>query len=60
MIGYSVLFGDCAETMRDLADNSVHCIVTSPPYFGLRSYLRDDGQDWHLVTDTVRVTITET
>jgi DNA modification methylase len=25
-----------------LADNSVNCVVTSPPYYGLRSYLPDD------------------
>lgn len=24
-----------------LADESVHCVVTSPPYWGLRSYLPD-------------------
>ena len=25
-----------------LADNSVHCAITSPPYWGLRSYVADD------------------
>lgn len=24
--------------MRELADESVHCVITSPPYFGLRRY----------------------
>ncbi len=24
-----------------LPDNSVQCVITSPPYFGLRSYLPD-------------------
>ncbi len=33
-----VLVGDCRERLRDLPDNSVHCVVTSPPYFGLRDY----------------------
>lgn len=27
-----------------LADQSVHCIVTSPPYWGLRSYLTGDNK----------------
>jgi len=35
---YTVLTGDCVESMRGLPDNSVHCCVTSPPYWGLRDY----------------------
>lgn len=35
--------GDCLESMRKMADQSVHCCVTSPPYFGLRDY-GVDGQ----------------
>jgi DNA modification methylase len=34
-----ILHGDCREVLKTLPDNSVHCCVTSPPYFGLRSYL---------------------
>ena len=30
--------GDCVEVMRTLPAESVHCIVTSPPYYGLRDY----------------------
>lgn len=33
-----VLVGDCRETLRTLPSGSVHCVVTSPPYFGLRCY----------------------
>jgi DNA modification methylase len=33
-----ILTGDCREVLRELADESVHCIVTSPPYWGLRDY----------------------
>lgn len=33
--------GDCIEVMRTLPDQTVDCCVTSPPYFGLRSYLPD-------------------
>ena len=30
--------GDCLEVLRTLPDASVHCCVTSPPYWGLRDY----------------------
>jgi DNA modification methylase len=30
--------GDCLDVLPTLADASVDCIVTSPPYFGLRDY----------------------
>jgi DNA modification methylase len=30
--------GDCREVLRTMPDQSVHCCVTSPPYFGLRDY----------------------
>lgn len=30
--------GDCLDVLRRLPDESVHCCVTSPPYFGLRDY----------------------
>lgn len=33
-----ILIGDCRSRLRELPDDSVHCIVTSPPYFGLRDY----------------------
>jgi DNA modification methylase len=33
-----LLVGDCREVLPTLADQSVHCCVTSPPYFGLRDY----------------------
>lgn len=31
-------FGDALELSRDLPDGFVNCIVTSPPYYGLRDY----------------------
>jgi len=33
-----ILKGDCREVLRSLPDESVHCVVSSPPYFGLRDY----------------------
>ena len=38
-----VIPGDCIEGMKTLPDSSVHCCVTSPPYWGLRDY-GHDGQ----------------
>lgn len=32
------LTGDCRAMLKTIADESVHCVVTSPPYFGLRDY----------------------
>lgn len=36
--GVQVLQGDCLEGMATLPAGSVHCCVTSPPYWGLRQY----------------------
>lgn len=33
-----ILIGDCRDVLKTLPDESVHCVVTSPPYFGLRDY----------------------
>jgi len=40
---YQIIEGDCIEGMRRLDSQSVNCVVTSPPYFGLRDY-GHDGQ----------------
>lgn len=34
----TILQGDCLERLRELPAESVHCCVTSPPYWGLRDY----------------------
>lgn len=36
--GLLLLQGDVLEVLGTLPDESVHCCVTSPPYYGLRSY----------------------
>lgn len=38
MNGYHIYQGDALETLRTMPDQSVHCCVTSPPYWGLRDY----------------------
>ena len=40
---FRILTGDCREVLRTLPDASVQCCVTSPPYWGLRSYGGDTG-----------------
>ncbi|WP_425065600.1 DNA-methyltransferase [Reyranella sp.] len=34
----TILLGDVREQLKTLEDESVHTVVTSPPYFGLRDY----------------------
>jgi DNA modification methylase len=34
----TILIGDVRERLRAMSDESVHCVVTSPPYWGLRDY----------------------
>jgi DNA modification methylase len=38
----TILQGDVIDTLRELPDESVQMCVTSPPYWGLRSYLPKD------------------
>jgi DNA modification methylase len=38
---YRVIVGDCITGMATLPAGSVHCCVSSPPYWGLRQYLFD-------------------
>jgi DNA modification methylase len=40
---FEIKLGDCLESLKQMPDQSVHCCVTSPPYFGLRDY-GVDGQ----------------
>ena len=35
---HRIIRGDCVESLRTIPDASVHCCVTSPPYWGLRDY----------------------
>lgn len=38
-----ILVGDAIRRLRELPDQSIHCCITSPPYWGLRSYKGDPG-----------------
>lgn len=43
MSSVTILCGDVLETIKNISSNSVQCVVTSPPYYGLRDY-GVDGQ----------------
>lgn len=45
----TILQGDWIERLKTLPDCSVHCVVTSPPYWGLRDYQLPPC-DWPEVT----------
>ena len=38
MIEYKLLCGDSRSVLKTIADESIDCCVTSPPYFNLRDY----------------------
>lgn len=38
-----IINGDCRDVLEYMPEGTVHCVVTSPPYFGLRDY-DVDGQ----------------
>jgi DNA modification methylase len=42
-----LLTGDCRAVLPTLPDASVQCVVTSPPYYALRSYLDAEHPDKH-------------
>lgn len=41
--------GHCIDEMRKMSEASVHCVVTSPPYWGLRDY-KIPPVEWQAVT----------
>lgn len=41
----TIMKGDVIEQLKTLPDNYFHCAVTSPPYYGMRSYLPKDHPD---------------
>ena len=38
-----ILEGSVFDRLKDIEDESIQCVVTSPPYWGLRDY-GEDGQ----------------
>lgn len=37
-----IYHGNCLNILKELPDNSIHCCITSPPYWGLRDYQVDE------------------
>jgi len=46
--GILIKIGDCRQILKTIPSNSVHCCVTSPPYYGLRSYCDSDSPEKYL------------
>ena len=42
---YNFILGDCLSVLKNMDDESVNCIITSPPYWGMRAY--DNEEDKH-------------
>lgn len=38
--------GDALDALLEMEPESVHCVVTSPPYYGLRAYSGDQSRTW--------------
>ena len=38
--------GNCLEVLKAMPDNYIQCVVTSPPYWGLRKYSGEQGTEW--------------
>lgn len=54
---HNIIQGDCIEGMRQLPDESVHCVVTSPPYYGLRDYGTATWEGGDVNCDHVEVSV---
>jgi DNA modification methylase len=53
-----IIQGNCIDKIKELENNSIDCVVSSPPYFGLRdygtaSYEGGDDNCKHTITDGV-------
>jgi DNA modification methylase len=44
--GITIYGGDCRKVLRGLEPESVQCIITSPPYWGLRKYAGEQELVW--------------
>ena len=42
----TIIHGNALETLRNIPDESVNCVVTSPPYWGLRFYGEETKTIW--------------
>ena len=48
-INTKIILGDCREVLKNLDENSIDLIVTSPPYADSRNgHIREGLDDWCL------------
>ena len=40
---YELIYGNCLDELRKMPDNSVDCVITSPPYWQQRIYEDSSG-----------------
>jgi DNA modification methylase len=40
-----IICGDCLEILKEIPDNSIDCIITSPPYWSCRAYLPENNEN---------------
>lgn len=40
-----IIWGDCFEALKKMKNESIHCMVTSPPYYNARQYSKWDNLD---------------
>ncbi len=43
----TIICGDCLEELQKIPSESIDCVVTSPPYWGLRSYGDETVKIWN-------------
>ena len=48
---HQIIQGDCREALKQVASDSIHTCVTSPPYFSLRSYFPDAEEGAEIGTE---------
>jgi len=41
--GYDIICADAISALRLIPNDTIHCVITSPPYYDLRSYLPEDS-----------------
>lgn len=47
--GIKIIWGDCLEAMKGMKSESIHCMVTSPPYYNAREYSTWKNIDYYLL-----------
>ena len=52
-----IIWGDCYEILKEMKSESVHCMVTSPPYYNARDYSK--WKNLNIYLDEMRLVIKE-